>query len=94
MMQSALGRPFADSLDERGNVIGFLEREIRDSIAAAYANPEIGWEFIREHSQCKTDDVIRSHIQLYVNEFSEDIGDVGRRAIAELERRAIAAGLI
>ena len=34
------------------------------------------------------------HINLYVNDFSEDLGDVGRRAIDELLRSGRALGLL
>lgn len=37
--------------------------------------------FIREHAQEMSEDVMRQHIELYVNEYSKDLGLVGRKAI-------------
>jgi len=39
-------------------------------------------------------EVSRRHIELYVNEFSRDLGSEGKRAVRELVERAVAAGLI
>jgi len=33
---------------------------------------------------------MRAHIDLYVNEFSLDVGDEGEQAVRELHRRAVA----
>jgi 1,4-dihydroxy-6-naphthoate synthase len=41
-----------------------------------------------------SDDVMRSHIGLYVNEFSDDLGDVGREAVRALFARAQTAGIL
>jgi 1,4-dihydroxy-6-naphthoate synthase len=38
--------------------------------------------------------VVDQHIGLYVNEFTEDLGDEGRKAIDALLGRAAAAGLV
>jgi 1,4-dihydroxy-6-naphthoate synthase len=39
------------------------------------------------------EDVMRRHIELYVNDFSIDLGDAGRRAVNVLFERAAAAGI-
>jgi 1,4-dihydroxy-6-naphthoate synthase len=49
---------------------------------------------VRAHAQEMEEAVQRQHIALYVNEFSEDVGDAGEAAIRELFRRARAAGVI
>jgi 1,4-dihydroxy-6-naphthoate synthase len=38
------------------------------------------------HSQEMSEEVMRQHIDLYVNDFSIDMGDTGRKAIAQLEK--------
>jgi 1,4-dihydroxy-6-naphthoate synthase len=46
------------------------------------------------HAQELAEDVARAHIQLYVNEYSLDIGNKGRLAIEHLYECAIAHQLI
>jgi 1,4-dihydroxy-6-naphthoate synthase len=36
------------------------------------------------HSQEMSEDVMRQHINLYVNDFTIDMGDTGRKAIQKL----------
>lgn len=71
-----------------------IEQALRDSVRLARREPERPRAWIREHAQEMTDDVCDRHIALYVNNFSEDLGDVGRRAIDELLRRGRDAGLL
>ena len=48
---------------------------------------------MRAHAQEFDDRVLMEHVALYVNEWTLDLGDTGRRALAELSTRAAAAGL-
>jgi len=41
-----------------------------------------------------SDDVMRAHIDLYVNDFTDDLGEVGREAVHSLFARARAAGIL
>jgi len=50
--------------------------------------------YVREHAFEMDDDVMRAHIALYVNEYSDDLGDDGIAAVADLFHREEAAGLI
>ena len=50
--------------------------------------------YVREHAFEMDDDVMRAHIGLYVNEYSDDVGDVGIAAVEDLFSRAAGAGLI
>jgi 1,4-dihydroxy-6-naphthoate synthase len=60
------------------------ERAIRASAALALAEyPRIG-DFVRRNAQEMDDAVMREHIQLYVNDFSKDLGEDGRRAVRTL----------
>jgi 1,4-dihydroxy-6-naphthoate synthase len=47
---------------------------------------EILPDYIKMHSQEMSEDVMRQHINLYVNDFTVDMGDTGRKAIAQLEK--------
>jgi 1,4-dihydroxy-6-naphthoate synthase len=65
-----------------------LERAIRASVEYAFAQPAASRAYVREHSEELSDEVCDAHIQLYVNEFSVDLGDEGLRAIELLVGRA------
>jgi 1,4-dihydroxy-6-naphthoate synthase len=76
---------------------GKISRLIHSSIEFARASPETSEGYIREHAQEMAPEVIRQHIDLYVNSFSLTLGDVGQRAISELfvraaEKRLMPAG--
>lgn len=51
-------------------------------------------EFVTCHAQEMEEEVMRQHIDLYVNNYSEDLGESGRAAISTMFARAMAAGLI
>ena len=70
-----------------------VSRGIVDSIRWADAHPAEGLPYIREHAQEMEAQVMRSHIDLYVNAFSKDLGDEGRRALDALLERGGALGL-
>ena len=46
-------------------------------------------EYVRAHSQELSDEVCRQHIDLYVNEFTIDLGDDGMAAVDALLARAV-----
>ncbi|HMD35153.1 MAG TPA: 1,4-dihydroxy-6-naphthoate synthase [Vicinamibacterales bacterium] len=71
-----------------------VNRVIRRSVEYAFAHREASLPFVREHAQEMNDDVMYRHIDLYVNRFSIDLGDEGRRAVRTLFDRAVAAGVI
>tara|TARA_R110002094_G_scaffold26970_16_gene39897 strand:- start:427 stop:1341 length:915 start_codon:yes stop_codon:yes gene_type:complete len=74
--------------------VSAIENALRDSVRLARRQPERARAWVREHAQEMADDVCDRHIALYVNDFSEDLGDVGRAAIDELLARGRAAGLL
>lgn len=74
-------------------IIGATEGAIRASLKHAFDDPATAMPYIKAHSQELSDDVIQSHIRLYVNDFSMDMGAVGEAAVRELFRRAAGAGL-
>lgn len=61
-----------------------IERLIRRSIEYAFAHPAESRTYIKEHAQELDDNVIDSHIALFVNDFSLSLGDEGRRAVEAL----------
>lgn len=71
-----------------------IDRIIKDSIAYAWKHyPELS-PFVKENAQEMEEDVMRQHINLYVNDYSTDLGEKGRNAISTLFERAAAAGLL
>ena len=75
-------------------LITYIETSIRQSIEYAFQNRSEPEAYIKNHSQELSNEVIRQHIELYVNNFSLDIGDEGERAVREFLRRAELAGIL
>ena len=75
-------------------LIQTLEEALAASVAYAFAHPLEPRDYIKRHSQELADEVIASHIGLYVNDFSLDLGQEGEKAIVELLRRAEQRGII
>lgn len=67
---------------------------IRASLAHAWANPADSAGYVAEHAQELSAEVTRQHIELYVNEFSADLGEAGYAAVETLLGRAAGAGLV
>ncbi|MEO8794856.1 MAG: 1,4-dihydroxy-6-naphthoate synthase [Daejeonella sp.] len=61
-----------------------VNRIIRRSVEFAFANPKSGIEFIRSHAQEMSEEVMYKHIDLYVNKYSIDLGEEGRKAVSVL----------
>jgi 1,4-dihydroxy-6-naphthoate synthase len=71
-----------------------VNRVLRRSVEYAFAHREASLPFVREHAQEMSDEVMYRHIDLYVNEYSVDLGADGRRAIELLFNKAAVAGII
>jgi 1,4-dihydroxy-6-naphthoate synthase len=67
---------------------------IKQSVEYAFRNPESCMPFVKQHAQEMSEDVMKKHIALYVNEFSIDLGNVGKQAIQLLFDKAIEQKLI
>ena len=72
----------------------FINASIRRSLAFARSNQAAVMPYVREHAVEMNDDVIRAHIELYVNEFTDDLGESGREAVHALFSRAHDAGIL
>jgi 1,4-dihydroxy-6-naphthoate synthase len=71
-----------------------VNRVLRRSVEYAFANRAASLPYVREHAQEMSEDVMYQHIDLYVNQYSIDLGADGRRAVEVLFERAGATGLI
>lgn len=67
---------------------------IRASLKYAWKHPEVSKEYILYHAQELSDEVAQAHINLYVNEFTENLGKKGYKAISALLGRAVEEGLV
>lgn len=65
-----------------------VNRLIRQSVEYAFANPKSGIDYIRFHAQEMEESVMYKHIELYVNQYSVDLGDLGRKAIESMFSKA------
>ncbi|MNQ89313.1 1,4-dihydroxy-6-naphtoate synthase [compost metagenome] len=61
-----------------------VNRLVKKSVEFAFENPKSGIEFISEHAQAMDEEVMYKHIELYVNQYSVDLGIEGRKAIDTL----------
>lgn len=74
--------------------IATVERALRNGVDYARTHPDQASQYIGEHAQEMSKEVCASHIGLYVNDFSSDLGDEGILAITSLFQRAEKAGII
>jgi 1,4-dihydroxy-6-naphthoate synthase len=74
------------------DVIAAVQGVIRDSLDLALADPAAALPTMRAHAQEFDDRVLMQHVDLYVNEWTRDMGATGRRALDELAQRAAAVG--
>jgi len=65
-----------------------IDRLIRNSIEFAFSNYPLITDYVKQHSQEMSEDVMRQHIELYVNNFSIDLGNDGKQAIETLYKIA------
>ena len=70
-----------------------VEAAVRESLEHAFADPGAGRGYVREHAREMDDGVLCSHIELYVNRFSLELGREGEAAVLEFLRRGREAGL-
>ena len=67
---------------------------LKESLAWSWQRyPELS-PFITSNAQEMEEEVMRKHIQLYVNDYTTDLGETGRKAIVTLFAKAHQAGLL
>jgi len=70
-----------------------IESAIRKSLETARLNPDGALPFMRKFAGEMDDAVVRQHVDLYVNAFTRDLGEAGRRAVDILFKKAKQQGL-
>ena len=61
-----------------------IDKLIRESIEYAFANYPLISDYVKQHSQTMSEEVMRQHIDLYVNDYSLELGNEGKQAIETL----------
>ena len=65
-------------------VINKINGLIKKSLEYGFANYPLITDYVKQHSQEMSEEVMRQHIDLYVNNYSLDLGVDGRQAIETL----------
>ena len=71
-----------------------INQVLRRSVQFAFDNPKSGLEYIRSHAQEMSEEVMYKHIELYVNKYSLDLGEEGKKAIKLLFDTALEKNII
>jgi len=70
-----------------------IQNQISESIQYAFNNRHASKQYIKQHAQELADEVVNQHIDLYVNDFSVDLGKKGREAVEKFFLKGEKAGL-
>lgn len=71
-----------------------IDALIKKSVQYAFANPESSMPYVKQHAQEMSEEVMKKHIALYVNDFSIDLGEVGTNAVNLLFEKARQVGIV
>lgn len=71
-----------------------VNRVLHRSIQFAFDNPQSSYPFVKQYAQEMEDEVMRQHIELYVNNYTLELGAEGERAIKTLYEEATKNGII
>jgi len=58
-----------------------LNLALKESVKYALQNPGLPEQYVKRHAKAMDIDVCHKHIDLYVNDFSVDLGDKGKQAV-------------
>ncbi len=71
-----------------------INRVIRKSVEYAFKNVPDVMPYVKQHAQEMSEEVMKKHIDLYVNEYSINLGETGIKAIQLLFNKAEEIGLV
>ncbi|WP_334076582.1 1,4-dihydroxy-6-naphthoate synthase [Paenibacillus sanfengchensis] len=86
--------PLGAIIARRDLDLASLSAWIHASVEYAWAHPEASAAYVLEHAQEMSPDVTRAHINLYVNEYTANLGEDGYAAVTALLERAAREGLV
>lgn len=70
-----------------------INRLIRKSVDFAMIDPSSSMEFIKKNAQDMNEEIIKKHIQLYVNEYTRDLGFYGKNVIISFFKKTFEVGI-
>jgi len=76
----AMKRKFENPVAKR------ISKLVKKSLEYSFKNYPLVTDYVKEHSQEMSEDVMRQHIDLYVNNYSLDLGEDGKQAIGTLQK--------
>ena len=65
-----------------------INRILKNSVKFAFKNPESSYNYVKKYAQELDDEVIQKHIHLYVNNFTLELGELGKKAVTSLYKYA------
>ena len=71
-----------------------VDQLIRLSIQQAFLKPDLAMEYVQKYAQEMDESVMKQHIDLYVNNFSLNLGSEGKRAVELLFKKGHDCGLL
>ncbi|MEM0926339.1 MAG: MqnA/MqnD/SBP family protein, partial [Planctomycetota bacterium] len=71
-----------------------VNRVIGDSLRWSLTHPQDTYPTMRRYAQEFDDDVLMKHVELYVNDWTIDLGTTGADALHRLERKAATSGVL
>lgn len=71
-----------------------VNRVLKRSVEYALKNPTESYDFIHQHAQEMSSEVMYNHIKLYVNNYTVELGKKGKEAIEILYKEAQEKGII
>lgn len=86
--------PLGAIIARRSLDLDAIAKWTRASVEYAWAHPEASADYVMCHAQEMSPDVAKAHINLYVNEFTADLGEKGYEAVTALLSRAAKEGLV
>ncbi|MCO8122694.1 1,4-dihydroxy-6-naphthoate synthase [Stieleria sp. TO1_6] len=75
-------------------VLRTVQTVVRESLEYSLADPDRALPTMRQYAQEFNDDVLMQHVELYVNEWTIDLGAVGADALHHLNEKAKGADVI
>ncbi|MBH0329918.1 1,4-dihydroxy-6-naphthoate synthase [Brevibacillus brevis] len=91
---TSLPIPLGAIIAKKSMDIEALTNWTRSSVEYAWANPTASQEYVMSHAQELSLEVAQAHINLYVNEFTRNLGNDGYAAVEALLGRAAEEGLV
>lgn len=72
-----------------GELLQKVNRVLKRSIEFAFKNPELSKDYVCSNARELDADIQKKHIELFVNDYSIDIGEVGINAVYTLYNKAL-----